>query len=118
MTLRGKNLFQPGTAALQSDYEPVVARIAAALKTQPGRVVVAGHTDNTPIRTPRFHSNYELSVARAQSVMNSLIAGSGDPGRYSAEGRGQDEPLVSNNSAESRARNRRVDITLFVGNGK
>lgn len=117
VTLRGTNLFQPGTARLASDYEPVLARIADALKTQQGRVVVAGHTDNTPIRTPRFHSNYELSVARAQAVMSSLIERSGNPARFSADGRGQDEPLMPNNNADNRARNRRVDITLFAGSG-
>jgi type VI secretion system protein ImpK len=118
VTLRGRNLFQPGTASLETSYESVMARIADALKTQPGKVVVVGHTDNMPIRTPRFHSNYELSVARAQSVMESLIQRAGNPSRFSADGRGQDEPLVSNNSAENRARNRRVDITLFAGSGK
>ncbi len=115
VTLVGTNLFQPGTAFLDSDYVPVVARIAEALRSQNGRVVVVGHTDNIPIRTPQFHSNYDLSISRAQSVMSMLADKTGDPSRFSADGRGKEEPLVANSTPENRARNRRVEITLYAG---
>jgi type VI secretion system protein ImpK len=115
VTLVGTNLFQPGTAFLGSDYIPVVAKIAEALRSQQGRVVVVGHTDNVPIRTPQFHSNYDLSISRAQSVMRMLADKAGDASRFSADGRGKEEPLVANNTPGNRARNRRVEITLYAG---
>ena len=114
VTIRGKSLFRPGTAALEAQYENVVARIGDALKPVPGKVVVTGHTDDRPIRTPRFHSNYDLSVARAQAVMALLIERATNPGRFSADGRGADDPLLPNTNEENRARNRRVDVTLFA----
>lgn len=113
VTLRGKNLFRPGTATLEAGYQGIVTRIALALKSVPGRVVVAGHTDDRPIRTPRFHSNYDLSVARATTVMDLLVANAGNAERFSADGRADNEPLFPNTSEENRARNRRVDITLY-----
>lgn len=118
VTIRGKGLFRPGTAALETQYENVVARIGDALKTVRGKVIVAGHTDDRPIRTPRFHSNYDLSVARAQAVTDLLIERAGNPARFSADGRGADDPLLPNTSEENRARNRRVDVTLFADTAK
>ncbi|MBC7944272.1 MAG: OmpA family protein, partial [Burkholderiales bacterium] len=80
----------------------------------PGQVQVTGHTDNVPIRTARFPSNWHLSQERARSVMQ-LLAAQGVAGRrLSAEGRADAEAIVANDSAANRARNRRVEIRLAV----
>jgi type VI secretion system protein ImpK len=80
----------------------------------PGKVVVTGHTDNQPPLSARFPSNWALSQARADSVRAMLAATTGTPQRFSAEGRGDAEPLASNDTAAGRAKNRRVEITLLA----
>jgi type VI secretion system protein ImpK len=85
------------------------------LKSVPGKVIVVGHTDNTrPGLSARFPSNYELSKARASAVRDLLAERAGPPERYTIEGRGDSTPLVPNDSAANRARNRRVEITLLT----
>jgi type VI secretion system protein ImpK len=91
----------------------LVLRIADAVASVPGRIDVVGHTDNTPIRTLRFPSNWELSKARAESVARLLAARVG-PDRLRADGRGEAEPVASNDTLQGRARNRRVEITVHV----
>lgn len=113
ITILGDGLFKPGDAAVSAADQPLIARIADALAGVPGQVEVTGHTDNTPIRTLRFPSNWELSKARAESVGRALAARLGS-GRVRAEGRGDSEPLESNDSPQGRARNRRVEITLYA----
>jgi len=90
---------------------PLFNRVAAALNQVPGQVLVSGHTDNQPIRSLRFPSNWHLSKERAASVQR-LLAASVKPERLSAEGRADTEPVADNGSAEGRARNRRVEILL------
>ena len=80
----------------------------------PGKVVVTGHTDNQPPLSARFPSNWDLSRARADSVRTLLATATGTPERFSAEGRGDTEPLASNDTAAGRAKNRRVEITLLA----
>src|SRR5437660_42153 len=92
-------------------------RIACALRRVPGQVDVIGHSDNIPIRTLRFPSNWELSKARAESVARLLAAGIG-PGRIRADGRGDAEPVTANDTPQGRAKNRRVEITLHVPAGE
>lgn len=116
--IRGDELFASGSAAVNSAYLPLLARIAAALKTEPGAVLVTGHTDDRPIFTPRFPSNWHLSQARAEAVKALLAAGLNEPGRaIAAEGRADSEPLAPNDSAANRARNRRVEIVLLREEG-
>jgi type VI secretion system protein ImpK len=115
ITLRGDGVFGSGSGEVSSAYLPLLARIGIALKSVPGKVVVVGHTDNTrPGLSARFPSNYELSTARAAAVRDLLAERAGPPGRYSVEGRGDSTPLVPNDSAANRARNRRVEITLLT----
>jgi type VI secretion system protein ImpK len=83
----------------------------------PGQVDVIGHSDNVPIRTFRFPSNWELSRARAESVARLLAAGIG-PARVRADGRGDSEPVAANDTPQGRAKNRRVEITLHVPTGE
>lgn len=114
ITLRGDGLFAPGSATISEKFLPILNRIANALNAVPGRVKVTGHTDDQPIRSLRFPSNWHLSKERANSVMQILAARGVLPGRLSAEGRADAEPVASNSTAADRARNRRVEITLYV----
>lgn len=114
ITLHGDGMFGSGSADVSSGFYPLLNRIGDALKTVPGRVVVAGHTDDQRIVSARFPSNWHLSQARAEAVKQVLAARTGTPDRFVAEGRGDTEPLVPNDSAASRARNRRVDVTVFA----
>ncbi|CAE6709462.1 DotU family type VI secretion system protein [Paraburkholderia haematera] len=114
VTLHGDGMFGSGSADVSRSFYPLLDRIGDALKTVPGRVVVAGHSDDQPIVSARFPSNWHLSQARAEAVRQVLAARTGTPARFAAEGRGDSEPLVPNDSAANRARNRRVDVTVFT----
>ncbi|QYF95738.1 type IVB secretion system protein IcmH/DotU [Massilia sp. PAMC28688] len=115
ITLHGEGMFGSGSAAVDPAMTPLLNRIGEALKTLPGKVQVIGHTDNTrPGLSARYPSNYDLSKARAASVMAMLAAQAGPPERYSAEGRGDAAPLTSNDSPAGRARNRRVDLVVLA----
>ncbi|KAI0244637.1 hypothetical protein L0F63_005374 [Massospora cicadina] len=114
VTLKGDGLFTSGSTAVRGRYEEVLDRVAQAMNNVNGRILVIGYSDNVPIRSARFASNYELSLARAQSVQERLQQHLTQPQRVKAEGRGETNPLVPNTTAENRARNRRVDITLLV----
>jgi len=112
IVIRSDRLFASGSARLESGVEAVILRVAEALERVPGAILVTGHTDDVPIRTARFPSNWELSTARATSVVN-LIAGKlTDPARLRAEGLADSAPVAPNDSAANRARNRRVTIIL------
>lgn len=114
VTLKGDGLFASGSTAVRGRYEAVIDRIAQAMDNVSGKILVTGYSDNVPIRSARFASNYELSLARAQSVQEMLQKHLSQPGRTKAEGRGETNPLVPNTTPENRARNRRVEITLLV----
>jgi type VI secretion system protein ImpK len=115
ITLRGEGMFDSGSAEVNARMTGLLERIGDALKTLPGKVLVIGHTDNArPGLSARFPSNYDLSKARAQSVLNALAGRAGPPERYSVEGRGDAEPLVPNDGAAARARNRRVDVVVLA----
>ena len=116
VTILGDGLFKPGEATLGSEDQGLLNRIADALRGVPGEVDVIGHTDNIPIRTLRFPSNWELSRARAESVARLLAVRVG-PQRLRADGRGEAEPVAANDTPQGRARNRRVEITLHVPAG-
>jgi len=117
VTILGDGLFKPGEAAIGTDDQWLLGRIAGALKRVPGQVDVIGHSDNIPIRTLRFPSNWELSKARAESVAR-LLAASIGPARVRYDGRGDSEPVTPNDTAQGRAKNRRVEITLYVPAGE
>jgi type VI secretion system protein ImpK len=108
----GEGMFGSGSDSLQPAFVDPLSRVAAAMNEQPGPVIVAGHSDNVPIKTARFPSNMHLSLARAESVMRQLAAGLEDPSRLSAEGRADKEPIASNATAEGQARNRRIEVIL------
>lgn len=115
VTLRGDGLFGSGSGELSRDFIPLLQRIGDALKDVPGKVIVVGHTDNVkPGLSARFPSNFDLSKGRAAAVKTLLAERAGPAERYSVEGRGDTEPLVPNDSAANRARNRRVDIIVVT----
>src|SRR5262244_2198353 len=93
VTLVGDGLFKPGEATVSPQYQSLLGRVADELARNPGKVDVIGHTDNVPIRTLRFSSNWELSKARAESVAR-LLATRVDPGRLAAEGVGDTDPIA------------------------
>ena len=111
--LRGDGLFASGSTTVMADYLPVLVRVADALATRNGKVVVSGFTDNVPIRTARYPSNSELSRERAEQVAAILLNRGVPARRISAQGVGNADPIADNASAEGRARNRRVEVVLF-----
>jgi type VI secretion system protein ImpK len=111
--IKGDGFFEPGSTVVASAYRPLLGRIGEALGGLKGKVVVSGHTDNQAIRTARFPSNWHLSQERAE-VVRVALAGQVDPARLRAEGRADTQPIADNASPSGRARNRRVEVTLFV----
>jgi type VI secretion system protein ImpK len=111
--LANRNMFASGNAALSPAATPLLARIGEALQDEPGRVIVNGFTDNQPISTPRFPSNFELSEARAQAVADLVAAKLSDPKRVTAQGKGAGDPIGDNATAAGRTQNRRTEIVLI-----
>jgi type VI secretion system protein ImpK len=105
-------LFASGSARVEAGVEPILLAVAGALERVPGSILVTGHTDDVPIRSARFHSNWELSAARAQSVVRLLASSVTDQARLKAEGLADSQPVAPNDSEANRARNRRVVIIL------
>jgi chemotaxis protein MotB len=92
----------------------LIGRVAAIARQLPNEIRIEGHTDDVPIRTARFRSNWELSTARASAVVAYLIEGVGfEPARLSAAGYGEFHPRVANDSPANRALNRRIDIVVI-----
>lgn len=110
-------LFASGTAAIGGDRLPLLQRIGAALNRVPGQVLVTGHTDNRPIRTLRFPSNWHLSRERAEAVVK-VLAAEVSPERMVAEARADSDPVAPNDTSANRAKNRRVEIILRTLGGR
>ena len=108
------DLFAPGSATISDAYQPLLRRIGEELERVPGLVRVTGHTDNQPIRSVRFPSNWHLSQERARAVGDTLAQRLTNPKRVSIEGRADTEPVASNDTPANRARNRRVEVMLRV----
>jgi chemotaxis protein MotB len=106
-------LFDSGQTVLKPVGKDALVAIAAVFKTVRGRTFqVAGNTDNVPIQTSRFPSNWELSTARAVEVVKLLVAQGVDPHGVSAAGYGEFDPVAGNDTPDGRAKNRRIEITL------
>jgi type VI secretion system protein ImpK len=110
--LTNRNMFASGAATLSSGYDGVLARIGTALQDEQGPVTVNGYTDNQPIHTARFPSNFELSQARADAVAQMIAAKLSDPKRVHAVGRADVDPLAPNTTPDGRQQNRRTEIVL------
>ena len=108
--------FPSGTADLSANFKPVLKIIRQQLRDMEGRIIVEGHTDNDPINTPRFRSNWALSSARAVSVAHGLFEDPElDQERFTITGFADTKPLVSNANAAGKARNRRVEVVIHQG---
>ncbi|MAO41638.1 MAG: flagellar motor protein MotB [Pseudohongiella sp.] len=105
-------LFDSGEAELRYEGMILISQLTEVLEAFSGNISVEGHTDNIPINTPRFPSNWELSSARAISVLRFLESDGIDPSRMRAIGYADTQPLQSNASAQGRAGNRRVELVL------
>ena len=114
ISIREAGSFRTGSADLTEVAQTLIAEISATLNGVRNLVLVEGHTDNVPISTPRFASNWELSTGRATAVIAFLIERMGvPPRRLSAAGYGEFRPKAPNDTADNRARNRRVDIVIL-----
>ena len=113
LTLNDQLLFRSGDAALTIEGKSLLDRVAAIIRPFNRNIRVEGHTDNIPIATVRYPSNWELSTERAIGVVKYLIDPGGIlPNRLSAAGYGDSKPRVPNNTAANRSKNRRVEIIL------
>ncbi len=108
--------FASGKADVRPDFVPILHKIAGLIIIKEGRITVSGHTDNIPISNDRFRSNWELSTARAVSVAHELLrAAPLDQSRFVVAGHADTRPQTDNATAEGRAKNRRVDISISRG---
>jgi len=108
-----KGSFPSGSAQLTWEFEGLLLDMAEVLADMPGDLAIEGHTDDVPIRTDRFYSNWDLSAARAAAVANVLLAREQvSPDRIRVTGLADTEPRVANTSPENRAQNRRVEIVI------
>jgi chemotaxis protein MotB len=114
ITMEAKVTFKPGQADILSSLTPMLENIAHVIQRHPLFLVdIEGHTDDVPIRTSLYPSNWELSAARAMSVLKYFINDHGiNPSRLSIKGYADQRPMVSNDTPENRAQNRRVEIRL------
>lgn len=109
--------FDSGRADLKDTGKSVLKKVGEALKGYDDKVIrVVGHTDNVPIKTKVFPSNWELSVARATTVVRYLQETGMPPERMVASGRAEYQPIASNDDPEGRRKNRRIEITLIDRN--
>ncbi|MGM0593072.1 MAG: flagellar motor protein MotB [Pseudomonadota bacterium] len=109
--------FDLASARLRENFIPILNRVSQTLSGTEGSILVVGHTDDLPITTARFRSNWDLSAARAASVVHHILEQTAlPPKRIIASGRADSMPLVPNTTAQTRARNRRVEIVVTMGN--
>lgn len=113
LVLQERTLFESGEAQILEGAKPFLTKVGTLLETIPNLVKVEGHTDSRPINTFRFPSNWELSGARASSVIRYMIDESNiEPYRFLAVGYGDTRPVVPNTTAENLQKNRRVVIVI------
>lgn len=108
-------LFSPGEAKLTSESSQALKAVAAVIKDDNHAIQVEGHTDNLPISTASFPSNWELSAVRASSVVRLFIDSGLSESRMVAVGHGSNQPVQSNSTPEGRQRNRRVQLMILSG---
>jgi len=112
VVLKSALLFPSGSDALNSESDPLMDELAKHLNTNLQLILVHGHTDNIPISTTKFPSNWELSSARGVAVVRKLQNLDVQPNRLSVEGHGEYQPIADNSTPEGRQQNRRVVISI------
>ncbi len=110
--IRNRGMFPSGSATMDQGYYRLMERIGEALRAEKGPVQVIGYTDNQPIRTVRFPSNYQLSAARADAARDLIDRALGQPGRVTAIGKADADPIGPNATPEGRDANRRIEVIL------
>ncbi|WP_101759082.1 flagellar motor protein MotB [Oceanicoccus sp. KOV_DT_Chl] len=116
--IRERGSFASGSAELTGNYLPLLQEMRDVLATKEGSIAIQGHTDDIPINTSRFRSNWELSTSRAVSVAHAIFDGGIlNPNRVEVSGFADTKPLASNETAEGRSKNRRVEIVIQQGLG-
>ena len=114
VTIRDSILFSTGSAEIAPEYNRIAEDIAELLVFDPPRqIIVTGHTDNIPIQTKQFESNWDLSVMRAVNFLKNIVRNEEiNPLLFSAKGYGEFQPIASNDTAEGRSKNRRVEVMI------
>jgi type VI secretion system protein ImpK len=110
--IRNAGMFASGSATVAQSYVRLLERIGEALKVEKGPVTVDGYTDNQPIHTVQFPSNFQLSQSRADAARAIIVRALGDPGRVAAQGHADADPVASNASLAGRDQNRRIEVVL------
>jgi type VI secretion system protein ImpK len=110
--IRNAGMFASGSATVAPGYVRLLERIGEALKAEKGSVTVDGYTDNQPIRTVQFPSNFQLSRARADAARAIIERALGDAGRITAEGHAEADPIAPNTTPQGREENRRIEVVL------
>ncbi len=118
LRVRGRIFFESGTAEIKKAAYPILDRIAEIIKKYPGRVSIEGHTDNIPISGGPYKSNWELSAARAYSVLRYLQTKGVDIKKINIAGFADTRPIASNDTPEGRAKNRRVEFVFYEEPGE
>jgi chemotaxis protein MotB len=115
VSLKEMGFFDSGSATIRPSSLDAISRLAGVLKQRPENLRIEGHTDNIPIHTARFASNWELSTSRATELIQLLITNYGiPPGHLAAAGYGEFHPVASNDTSEGRAQNRRLDVVILA----
>lgn len=114
ITIRDSILFESGKATIKTEYETLAKDISDLLVFEkPRQIVVTGHTDNVPINSAEFPSNWELSMMRAINFLKTIVSEDKmDPQLFSVKGYGENKPVASNDTAEGRSKNRRVEVLV------
>lgn len=115
ITIRDSVLFEPGQATVKEEYLPIAKELADVITVEPDRhIIITGHTDNVPMNNEEFGSNWELSVMRAVNFLTILINNNAqlDGKNFSVKGFGEFTPIDTNDTAEGRAKNRRVEVLI------
>jgi len=114
-SLKEFGFFHSWSATIRPTSLDAISRLAGVLKQRPENLRIEGHTDNVPIHTARFSSNWELSTTRATDLIQLLITNYGlPPSHLSAAGYGEFHPVASNGTPEGRAQNRRLDVVILA----
>ena len=116
IVLNGALLFDPAETEIRTDSIPLVDKVGDILKNYSTNMIeITGYTDNVPlIGDPKYDDNWDLSTARAKTVLMYLVQNKGmDLAKMKSAGRGENDPIASNDTAEGRAQNRRVEIKIY-----
>lgn len=114
ITILGDELFTSGSDKIEDRFFPVLASVSQALNIVKGRIIVSGYTDDRPISSSTYPSNWHLSQGRADAVKDILLRYIEDGTRVRSEGKGDESPVAPNDSEANRAKNRRVEIVVYI----